>query len=532
MGKRVAIVGAGVSGLASIRCCLEEGLEPTCFERSNDVGGLWKFSNHAEEGRASIYQSVFTNSSKEMMCFPDFPYPDDYPNYMHHSKLQEYIRTFAQKKNLLRYIQFETLVSSIKKCPNFLVTGQWEVVSEKDGKEESAIFDAVMICSGHHVYPNLPTDSFPGLQQFQGHYLHSRDYKDPEAFKGKRVLVIGLGNSGSDIAVELSRLAAQVIISSRSGSWVMSRVWNDGYPWDMVYVTRFATFLRNALPSFVSDWLYVKKMNTWFKHENYGLMPLNGPLRKEPVFNDELPSCILCGTVSIKPSVKEFTETSAVFEDGTVFEAIDSIIFATGYGYAYPFLDDSIIKSRNHEVTLFKGIFPPKMEKPTLAVIGLVQSLGAAIPTADLQARWAAKVFAKSCTLPTTSEMMDDIDEKMGKKLKWFGQSQTLQTDYITYMDELCSFIGAKPNIPWLFLTDPQLALEVFFGPCSPYQFRLMGPGKWDGARNAILTQWDRTVKPTRTRAVSEAQRPQHFHNLLKMLSCPLLLLAVWLTFY
>lgn len=123
-------------------------------------------------------------------------------------------------------------------------------------------------------------------------------------------------------------------------------------------------------------------------------MFLNSPLRKEPVFNDELPSRILCGTVSIKPSVKEFTETSAVFEDGTMFEAIDSIIFATGYDYAYPFLDDSIIKSRNSEVTLFKGIFPPLIEKPTLAVIGLVQSLGAAIPTADLQARWAAKVFA------------------------------------------------------------------------------------------------------------------------------------------
>ncbi|KAF3823429.1 hypothetical protein GH733_010865 [Mirounga leonina] len=473
MEKRVAIVGAAVSGLASIWCCLEEGLGPTCFERSNDVGGLWKFSNHAEEGRASIYQSVFTNSSKKMMCFPDFPYPDDHPNYMHHSKLQEFghkdicskeesfkiytkhcekIKThrIVNKRNFF-LVFFKTLVSSIKKCPNFLVTGQWEVVSEKDGKQESAIFDAVMICSGHHVYPNLPTDSFPGLHQFQGHYLHSRDYKNPEAFKGKRVLVISLGNSGSDIAVELSPLAAQVIISSRSGSWVMSRVWDDGYPWDMVYVTRFATSLRNALPSFVSDWLYVRKMNTWFKHENYGLMPLNGyynPLRKEPVFNDELPSHILCGTVSIKPSVKEFTETSAVFEDGTMFEAIDSIIFATGYSYAYPFLDDSIIKSRNSEVTLFK----------------------------------------ESCTLPTTSEIMDDIDEKMGKKLK-FGQSQTLQTDYIMYMDELGSFIGTKPNIPWLFLTDPQLALEVFFGPCSPYQFRLMGPGKWDGARNAILTQ-------------------------------------------
>uniref|UniRef100_A0A8C9PUH3 Flavin-containing monooxygenase n=1 Tax=Spermophilus dauricus TaxID=99837 RepID=A0A8C9PUH3_SPEDA len=532
MAKRVAIVGAGVSGLAAIRCCLEEGLEPTCFERSDDIGGLWKFSEHAEEGRASIYRSVFTNSSKEMMCFPDFPYPDDYPNYMHHSKLQEYLRAFAHAKSLLGHIRFETLVTSVKKCPGFLVTGQWTVVTEKDGKQESTVFDAVMICSGHHVYPNLPTDSFPGLEQLQGNYLHSRDYKGPEAFKGKRVLVIGLGNSGSDIAVELSRLAAQVIISTRSGSWVMSRVWDDGYPWDMVYVTRFASFLRNILPSFVSDWLYVKKMNTWFKHENYGLVPLNRPLRKEPVFNDELPSRILCGTVSIKPGVKKFTETSAVFEDGTVFEAIDSVIFATGYGYAYPFLDDSIIKSRNNEVTLYKGIFPPQLEQSTLAVIGLVQSLGAAIPTADLQARWAAKVFANSCTLPTTNEMMGDIDEKMGKKLKWFGQSHTLQTDYITYMDELGSFIGTKPDIPWLFLTDPRLALEVFFGPCSPYQFRLMGPGKWEGARNAILTQWNRTLRPTRTRAVSEAQQPHHFYNLLKMLSFPLLLLAVWLTLY
>ncbi|XP_037360331.1 flavin-containing monooxygenase 3 isoform X2 [Talpa occidentalis] len=466
MGKRVAIIGAGVSGLASIRSCLEEGLEPICFERSKDVGGLWKFS---------------------------------------------------------------TLVSSINKCPDFSVTGQWNVTTEKDGKKQSAVFDAVMICSGHHVYPNIPKESFPGLKLFKGECFHSRDYKEPGIFKGKRVLVIGLGNSGCDIATELSHTAAQVIISSRSGSWVMSRVWDDGYPWDMMFITRFETFLKNNLPTAISDWWYMKQMNARFKHENYGLMPLNGTLRKEPVFNDELPARILCGTVSIKPNVKQFTATSAVFEDGTVFEAIDCIIFATGYSYAYPFLDDSIIKSRDNEVTLFKGIFPPLLEKPTMAVIGLVQSLGAAIPTTDLQARWAVQVIKGICTLPSVKDMMNDIDEKMGKKLKWFGKSETIQMDYIVYMDELASFIGVKPNIPWLFLTDPKLALEVFFGPCSPYQFRLMGPGKWPGARNAILTQWDRTLKPMKTRVVGHLQKPCLAFWWLKRLAIPTLLIAVFL---
>ncbi|XP_027627347.1 dimethylaniline monooxygenase [N-oxide-forming] 3 isoform X2 [Tupaia chinensis] len=499
MGKRVAVIGAGVSGLAAIRSCLEEGLEPTCFERSDDIGGLWKFSGRAEEGRASIYQSVFTNSSKEMMCFPDFPYPDDYPNFMHHSKLQEYIIAFAKEKGLLKYIRFETFVSSVSKRPDFSVTGQWDVTTEKDG-----------------------------LKQFKGKIFHSRDYKDPGTFKGKRVLVIGLGNSGCDIATELSRTAEQVIISSRSGSWVMSRVWDDGYPWDMLFITRFETMLKNSLPTAISDWWYVKQMNARFKHENYSLMPLNGTLRKEPVFNDELPARILCGTVSIKPNVKEFTETAATFEDGTVFKDIDCVIFATGYSYAYPFLDDSIIKSRNNEVTLFKGIFPPLMEKPTLAVIGLVQSLGAAIPTTDLQARWAARIIKGTCTLPSVKDMMSDIDEKMGKKLKWFGKSETIQTDYIVYMDELASFIGAKPNIPWLFLTDPKLAVEVFFGPCSPYQFRLVGPGRWEGARNAILTQWDRSLKPMKTRKAGRIQKPCLFARWLKLLAIPILIIAVF----
>lgn len=110
-----------------------------------------------------------------------------------------------------------------------------------------------------------------------------------------------------------------------------------------------------------------------------------------------------------------------------------------------------------------------------------------------------------------------------------FGQSDTLETDYILYMDEISSNIGVKPNIPLLFLTDPWLALKVFFGPCSPYQFRLTGPGKWDGARDAILTQWDRTLKITRTRTVPNSQKCFSFSVLLKILVIPFLLAAIFM---
>lgn len=121
------------------------------------------------------------------------------------------------------------------------------------------------------------------------------------------------------------------------------------------------------------------------------------------------------------------------------------------------------------------------------------------------------------------------ITDCLSSPFSRFGNSTTIQTDYIVYMDELASFIGAKPNILWLFLKDPRLAIEVFFGPCSPYQFRLVGPGKWAGARNAILTQWDRSLKPMKTRVVRGVQKPCLYSHLLRLLAVPVLLVALFL---
>ncbi|XP_055964393.1 flavin-containing monooxygenase 1-like, partial [Sorex fumeus] len=207
MARRVAIVGAGVSGLACIKCCLEEGLEPTCFERSDDLGGLWRFTEHVEEGRASLYKSVVSNSCKEMSCYSDFPFPDHYPNYIPNAYFLEYLQMYAERFGLRRCIQFKTKVCSVTQRPDFAASGQWEVVTQREGKQESAVFDAVMVCTGYLTNPHLPLDDFPGIKTFKGQYFHSRQYKHPDIFKDKRVLVIGMGNSGTDIAVEASHVA-------------------------------------------------------------------------------------------------------------------------------------------------------------------------------------------------------------------------------------------------------------------------------------------------------------------------------------
>ncbi|XP_061441177.1 dimethylaniline monooxygenase [N-oxide-forming] 2-like [Rhineura floridana] len=532
MAKRVAVIGAGVSGLTSIKGCLDEGLEPICFEQSSDIGGLWRITEKVEESRASIYNSVVTNSSKEMSCFSDFPMPDRFPNFLHNTKFLEYLRLYAKHFDLLRYIRFKTIVIRLEKRQDYSATGQWTVVTETDGKQESFIFDTVMICTGHQIEPYTPLDSFPGFEQFKGSYLHSRNYKSPEGFEGKSVVIIGMGNSAADIAVEICRKAKKVILSTRGGTWVMSRVYDNGYPWDTIFHTRFSNLIRNSVPWFLLRWMTEQKMNQWFNHENYGLVPQNRFLMKEPVFNDDLPSRILCGAVIVKPLVKEFTETSAIFEDGTVEENVDIVIFATGYSVVFPFLDQSVIKVEDNRVPLYKHVFPPHLEKPTLAVIGLIQPLGSIMPTSELQARWATRVFKGLRLLPSESTMVADTIKRNEKRIRWFGtsRSQSIQTDFIDYLDELAAGIGAKPDLFSLLLRDPKLALTIFFGPCSPFQFRLMGPGKWAGARNAILTQTERIIKPTKTRVVGNSSSNTLLF-LLKILSLLVLLSAVFLSF-
>uniref|UniRef100_A0A665UTZ6 Flavin-containing monooxygenase n=1 Tax=Echeneis naucrates TaxID=173247 RepID=A0A665UTZ6_ECHNA len=501
--RRVAVVGAGSSGLACIKICIDEGLEPVCFESSDDIGGLWRFKESPEPERSSIYRGLVVNTSKEMMCFSDFPTPADFPNYMHNSQLLQYFRLYAEHFNLLKHIHFQVISVSPS---DFSETGQWEVVTiNKNGDWVRHVFDAVLVCSGHYTHPVLPLSDFPGqLTNFSGRCFHSWEYKDADAYRGKRVVVVGIGNSGGDIAVEISR---STFLSSRKGAWVVGRMSTNGLPLDMTAITRFSYLLTLLLPKALINWAAERALNYKYDHRLYGLRPAHRLLDRSPLINDDLPGRVLLGGLVMKANLRGFVDSGVVFEDGTVEENIDAVVFCTGYRGTFPFLPPALSQGPYGELTLYKRLFPPSLQHPTLAIVGLFQTKGPIMPIAEMQARWAVKVFTGLSHLPCKETMLDITESERKRNMKRYKASRAaLQVDYIPYLDFMAKEVGVRPNFLLLLLRDPVLWVKVVFGPCTPYQYRLTGPGQWAGARHAILTQWKRVAQPFKTRAVPEPE--------------------------
>ncbi|XP_055863035.1 flavin-containing monooxygenase 5 [Biomphalaria glabrata] len=491
--KRIAIIGAGSSGLAAIKCCLDEDLEPICFEKSNDIGGLWNYSDTCEDGRPSIYKSLVINTSKDMMMFSDFPPPEEFPSFLTHAQVLAYFRMYASHFGLLRHIRFNTEVRLVRKSKEYDTSGRWIVESTR-GDEQNVVedFDGVMICSGHHSFPYTP--QIPGIENFQGTVIHSHAYKEPTAFHGKRVVILGLGNSASDIACDLAKTSEQVYLSSRRGAWIVPKTAFWGLPADMLANSRVVF----TLPMKLLDWFVQKQANFRIDHNTYGLRPHHGVLNSHPTINDELPIHLVSGRVKTKTQIVKVDRDGVWFEDDPKFCPCDTIIMATGYDYRVNFVHQETFQIVNNRTNLYKYMFPPHLPHPTLATIGLVQAIGAVMPIAELQSRWFISLISGRSQLPSRQLMEEDVSKrKAAMDQNYVGSRRhTIQTFWIDYMDQVSWEIGARPNLWQMLLSDPELALKCYLGPCLPSQYRLYGPGTWSGARQFIIDAYFRVNKP------------------------------------
>jgi dimethylaniline monooxygenase (N-oxide forming) len=160
----------------------------------------------------------------------------------------------------------------------------------------------------------------------------------------------------------------------------------------MVQLTRLNTKLLMNFPNMISS-LAEKKLDKKFDHEKYCLKPKQSVLSAHPTMNDELPNRIISGGVIVKANVAEFTETGAIFEDGTTNDNLDAVVLATGYIFGFPFIDKSVIEVKANKVNLYKYMFPPDLQKHTMAIIGCLQPLAAIMPMCEMQCRLATRVF-------------------------------------------------------------------------------------------------------------------------------------------
>ncbi|PRD27213.1 UNVERIFIED_CONTAM: Dimethylaniline monooxygenase [N-oxide-forming] 5 [Trichonephila clavipes] len=534
MKKIVAVVGAGSSGLAAIKSCKEEEMDVICFEKSDRIGGLWNYKEGSDF--PSVMKSTVINTHKEMTAFSDFPPPSHFQNYMHNSQIKQYLYMYAENFDLLSHIRYKHEVVNVSKADNYNETGRWKVTFKILEKQEilEEIFDGVMLCSGHHVFSRMP--QIEGLNLFRGQILHSQSLKTPDAFKGLKVLVIGIGNSGVDAAVELSNVAEQVYLSTRRGAWVFTRSGLEGMPYDALLSNRLFNFCIKLFGWRIGSWIleeYV--LNKSFNHEFYGLKPKHRALSQHPTINDCLASKILSGRIILKGNVKFFSTNSVIFDGGNSNISIDAVIFATGYQITFPFIHESILNTTDNEVELYKLSFSPELKYPSLIVIGLSQPLGSIFPIAEAQSRWFALLMKEKVKLPDYERMKDEIyRRKKALKERYVNSPRhTIQVDYINFMDDITSEYNATPNMTKMLFSDPILFLACLLGPSLPYQYRLQGPHCWRKARETILKFPSRVVLPL----TNKLSRPHYsrFESLriLKFfpiwLTLPVILLIIYL---
>ena len=225
--KQIAVVGAGVSGVVAVKSCVEAGMVPTCYELTADIGGVWNVDDPSGMKRVSATKTTMFNTSKEMSCFSDFPMPKQYPNYGNYQTYTQYLKDYIDHFDLKSYFVFRTSVIKVEKHPDFPNSGRWvvHVRNLTSGEEYQKTFDGVILATGAQNSPSYP--SFSGVEGFRGEQIHSGCYTDAEAFKGKTVLVVGVGNFGADIAVEASRLAKQVRLKHALTNGSTAFIWPE-----------------------------------------------------------------------------------------------------------------------------------------------------------------------------------------------------------------------------------------------------------------------------------------------------------------
>lgn len=369
-----AVIGAGPAGLAAARNLQRFEIPFIGFESHDDVGGLWDISSKT----STMYDSAHLISSKRMTEFKEFPMREEVADYPHHSRLREYFRDFAASFGLYEYYQFNSTVQSVEPVDD---GAYWRVTYSVDDKVETEDVAGVLIANGTLHQPNVP--AFAG--QFSGQIMHSSEYKNPEVFEGKRVLILGAGNSGCDIAVDAIHRAKHVDMSVRRGYHFVPK-YVFGKPADAIGGKVDLPFkLKQKVDGILLKQFTGDPSRFGFPKPDHALY------ESHPIVNSLILHHLGHGDIRVKADIERLDENQVRFVDGSS-EDYDLILLATGYKLHFPFIDSALLNWKGAAPDLYLNCFHPRFNN--LFLMGMVEAAGLGWEGRYEQAEMVARFIA------------------------------------------------------------------------------------------------------------------------------------------
>ncbi|KAI0129775.1 putative dimethylaniline monooxygenase [Xylariales sp. AK1849] len=502
----VAVIGAGSSGLSMLKTLRDDGFKVTCYERRTQVGGLWAYSD--DTSMTSALRSTVANISKYTCGMSDFPMPDKYPHHLTQPQFQEYLESYAKHFDLIKDIVFN---ASLKQVVRNKEDTKWCVELDVNGEHQVKEFDKVAFTHGYQTKAEMP--DFEDRENFEGPVIHTQQYRSREDFRGKKVIVVGIGSTAGDVIADLVPVASKVYASHRRGMVILTR-WRKGTPTDLMVSWRrrqINGFIQKNFPN-AAKWvadaaLGLLLRQAWGKLDpTWRLEPAPSLMLSLPTASETTIPALRDGSLTSLYGTKRFVGPRAIeFDDGTIIEDVDAVICATGYSADFgvaPFLEKS--RPPNYDgidmVRMWMNMFPPKYADSICMLCHSSYGKNNGFSFSDVTSMAVSNVWRGVHPLPSREEMEKDIDVHHG----WVASRWRLDNNVDVSMVKQWEFQGwlhqaagtGMENVGWgwqgwrFWFKDPKMSYLINNGVETAHAFRLFETGKrktWPGARDAII---------------------------------------------
>ncbi|KAJ5885164.1 dimethylaniline monooxygenase [Penicillium taxi] len=508
---KVAVIGAGPTGLSMLKTLTENGFAVTLYERRSQVGGIWAYTKNPSWTTA--LKSTQANVSKYTCGFSDFPMPDKYPSHMNVFEWQEYMEDYARHFDVLKQCVLNTSVHKVHRNTD---DTRWVLeLGREGGKRETAEYDRIAVCNGYETKACVP--KFEGQELFEGTIMHAQQFRDPEPFKDKKVVVLGLCSSSGDIIPTLMPVASRVWVSHRRGS-VFIRRFRNGTPVHLPLTWRYRTtgvVLEQWFPSFArfcGD-LAVKYLSRSMlggkPDPAWGIEPYPSPSLILPgVWERVLPFLQDGSLTSLKGLTKFVGPKSIEFADGTVLDDVDTVILATGYEADFSLLSEVVERSRPNldwyqgpdMYRLWMNLFPPRWADSVAVLNYSTFGRTNGFSFADMMSMAISSAWQGIEPFPSIENMECHVDEHQ----RWIAKRWRIEPNTPTSAVKPWEFQGwlhraagtGMENLGWgwkgwkFWWQDREMYKLMKDGVETVHMYRFFETDRrqaWPGSRNAIV---------------------------------------------